>query len=160
MQQIRAVRSGAIKAHPYMNLSFLEAFQTFASDIDLLGLFALTVGFLLVLVPLTIANNAPDGYKSAYIIAMIVLGSILLCSFPFIELWVSKPIINIRRIISNKDVLIISIIVFVHQFAISMAYTRKQSLKFHNICIKACRQDLSSKLSREYFGSEICLGLN
>jgi hypothetical protein len=45
------------------------------------GMFLTTFGWCLLLLPFNLANTAPQGWKTGYIIAMIVLGVILLAAF-------------------------------------------------------------------------------
>jgi hypothetical protein len=55
------------------------------SEIDIGGIVLLSAGFALILIPLTIAGKASDGWKSGSIIAMLVIGILCLVIFPFWE---------------------------------------------------------------------------
>lgn len=81
-QQWRAYRAGCLAPYPYRGLSIPRALLTFAREVDLLGLLLISAGFLFVLLPLTIADRAPRGYASGYIIAMFVLVRRLLARLP------------------------------------------------------------------------------
>jgi hypothetical protein len=57
-----------------------------------LGVFLFASGFSLFLLPFTIAGDAPDQWRTPYIIAMLVLGFLLLVTFIVCERWVvPKP---------------------------------------------------------------------
>ncbi|CAK7219531.1 hypothetical protein SBRCBS47491_003884 [Sporothrix bragantina] len=117
-QQWRAYKAGLLAPYPYRGMSVGGAFMAFAREIDVLGLFFISAGFLFVLLPLTIASAAPHGFQTGYIIAMFVLGGVFLILFPFIELYVSPmPMVNIRKLSRNVNVLIPAGIMFIDQFS-------------------------------------------
>ena len=58
--------------------SFLTKAREFALDIDLLGLALFTIGWGLLLIPLTIVNGGKQKWSSGDIIAMLTLGPIIL----------------------------------------------------------------------------------
>ncbi|CAK7262836.1 hypothetical protein SEPCBS119000_000187 [Sporothrix epigloea] len=123
-QQWRAYKAGILAPYPYRGMSVGGAFLTFAREIDALGLFVISAGFLFVLLPLTIASAAHHGFQTGYIIAMFVLGGVFLILFPFIELYVSPmPMVNIRKLSRNTNVLIPAAIVFVDQFSYGLTLT-------------------------------------
>ena len=47
-------------------------------------------GFSLILLPLSIAKRAPDGWATGYIIAMLVIGPLCLVAFGAWEKWFAK----------------------------------------------------------------------
>ncbi|KIW21093.1 hypothetical protein PV08_01672 [Exophiala spinifera] len=122
-QQYQSVRRGAIRKYPYEGLGFWSSAWSFVVDIDLLGLMCFAGGFLLLLIPLTIADKAPDGYKSGYIIAMFVLGGVLLLIWPLIELRMPRPLVRLRTFFTNLDIIVPAAILFVDQFSVSMTMT-------------------------------------
>lgn len=65
-------------------------------QLDPIGLVLFSAGLALVLVPITIATSNPHGWKSAHIIAMIVVGFVLLLVFAFWEAkWSKRPIVSV-----------------------------------------------------------------
>ncbi|KAL1889435.1 hypothetical protein Sste5346_008919 [Sporothrix stenoceras] len=123
-QQWRSYKSGRLAPYPYRGMSVGGAFLQFAREIDALGLFLISAGFLFVLLPLTIASAAPHGFKTGYIIAMFVLGGVFLILFPIVELFVvPQPMVNIRRLGRNVNVLIPAGIVFIDQFSYGLTLT-------------------------------------
>lgn len=95
-QQYQYVKQRVISKYPYEGIGFWKALQSFFIDIDFVGLFCFAGGFLLLLLPLTIAEGGPDGYKSGYIIAIFVLGGALLLTWPLVELRAPRPPVHIR----------------------------------------------------------------
>lgn len=63
----------------------------------MLGVLVLAAGLSLFLLPFSLAESAPNGWSTAYIIAMLVLGLILLLSFGPVEKYISpKPFLPWR----------------------------------------------------------------
>lgn len=104
-------------------MSFLKSLRTFLLDMDLLGLTCFAGGFLLLLLPLTIAERAPDGYRSGYIIAMFVLGGLLLLAWPVVELKTPRPAVRLQSFFGNPDVIVPAAILFVDQFSVALTMT-------------------------------------
>ncbi|KND86480.1 Siderophore iron transporter mirC [Tolypocladium ophioglossoides CBS 100239] len=122
-QQYRSVQRGVIRKYPYQDMGFLRAVQAFFIDVDFLGLFCFSGGFLLLLLPLTIAEKAPNGYGSGYIIAMFVLGGSLLLAWPLVELRSPRPLVRLRSFFANPDVVVPGAILFVDQFSVALTMT-------------------------------------
>ncbi|KAJ6789632.1 hypothetical protein PWT90_08487 [Aphanocladium album] len=61
--------------------TFLESAKHYAIEFDVVGMFLTIFGWSLLLLPFNLANRAPQGWKTGYIIAMIVLGVVLLAAF-------------------------------------------------------------------------------
>lgn len=56
-----------------------------------------STGLTVFLLPFTIADNAPNGWASGYIIAMLVIGFLALVSFGFFELYLAPtPMLNFK----------------------------------------------------------------
>ncbi|RFU25913.1 hypothetical protein B7463_g10422, partial [Scytalidium lignicola] len=94
-------------------------------QIDLIGLFLLMIGFGLLLLPLTIADQAPKGYKSGYIIAMFVLGGVSLIVFPFVEARIPKPAIDIPRLLrlhAPKDLFVATFVNMMDAISVMISY--------------------------------------
>ncbi|KAK6387562.1 hypothetical protein LTS17_000831 [Exophiala oligosperma] len=122
-QQYQSARRGAIRKYPYEGLGFSRSVWSFVVDVDLLGLTFFAGGFLLLLLPLTIADRAPDGYKSGYIVAMFVLGGVMLLLWPLVELRMPRPLVRLRTFFANPDVIVPASILFVDQFSVAMTMT-------------------------------------
>jgi MFS family permease len=55
------------------------------NELDVGGILLLSASFALILIPLTLTKTTPGGWRSATIIALIVVGGVLLVAFPLWE---------------------------------------------------------------------------
>lgn len=81
----KAKKAGLTAPSPLKKLGPIATVTTLWNDLDIGGMILLSAAFALVLIPLTIASKASNGWASPDIIAMIVLGVICLISFPIWE---------------------------------------------------------------------------
>ncbi|KAK6376145.1 hypothetical protein LTS17_007396 [Exophiala oligosperma] len=58
-----------------------ESLRYYFVQFDVVGIFLTTAGWSLLLLPFSLANTAPNGWKTGYVIAMIVLGVACLAAF-------------------------------------------------------------------------------
>ncbi|KAL3484198.1 major facilitator superfamily domain-containing protein [Aspergillus germanicus] len=73
-----------------------------AIEFDLIGIFLLAAGFILFLLPFTLANSEEHKWKSASIITMIVIGFVVLVAFAIYEKFLSsKPFIPFHLLTSR-----------------------------------------------------------
>ncbi|KAG0161730.1 hypothetical protein PDIDSM_1161 [Penicillium digitatum] len=78
------------------NRSLLQSIWYWTMQFDLPGVVMFTVGLVLFEVPFDIATDAPHGWASGYIIAMLVVGFSMLFFFAMYEKWVAPvPLLNI-----------------------------------------------------------------
>ncbi|KAG2225569.1 hypothetical protein INT45_013680 [Circinella minor] len=64
-------------------------------EFDVIGVFVFSAGLTVFLLPFTIADSAPNGWETPYIIAMIVVGFIMLFIFIFYEVYIAPvPLLN------------------------------------------------------------------
>lgn len=82
--QRKAVQNGVMKREP-SGRTFTQTFKHYFIEFDGIGLFILAAGFVLFLLPFSIASSTKGGWSSATIIVMLVIGFLLLCSFPVWE---------------------------------------------------------------------------
>ncbi|RMZ75032.1 hypothetical protein DV737_g5487, partial [Chaetothyriales sp. CBS 132003] len=69
-----------------------------------IGVFLFAAGMTIFLLPFSIADSAPSGWDTGYIIAMIVLGFVLLVTFGLYEsLLATKPFLN-ATLLANRTV--------------------------------------------------------
>ncbi|TQV92743.1 hypothetical protein V2A60_009209 [Cordyceps javanica] len=61
--------------------SFLESAKHYAIEFDVVGMLLTIFGWTLLLLPFNLTQYAPHGWKTGYIIAMIVVGVVLLVAF-------------------------------------------------------------------------------
>ncbi|TQV91143.1 siderophore transporter [Cordyceps javanica] len=67
------------------NRTWAESCKYHFIEFDVIGVFLLSAGFVLFLLPFTIAADSKDQWRSAYIIAMLVLGFVLIVVFALWE---------------------------------------------------------------------------
>ncbi|KAJ5794607.1 Major facilitator superfamily domain general substrate transporter [Penicillium paradoxum] len=83
----------------------LESIWCFIKEFDLVGVFLFAGGMVVFLLPFTLANMAPNGWNSGYIIAMIVVGLVLLISFGLYEIYLAPvPFLN-YKFLADRTVL-------------------------------------------------------
>ncbi|CZT03537.1 probable siderophore iron transporter mirB [Rhynchosporium agropyri] len=77
----------------------------YVQEFDALGVFLFASGLTIFLLPFTLAEKAPNGWKSGYIIAMIILGFVLLVLFGLHESFLAKaPFLNVH-LLTNRTVI-------------------------------------------------------
>ncbi|CZS74155.1 unnamed protein product [Fusarium graminearum] len=67
-----------------------ESIKHYFVEFDVVGMVLTIAGFSLILTPLNIATRAPNGWKTDYIIAMLVVGIVCLVGFAAWEKWYAK----------------------------------------------------------------------
>lgn len=83
--QRKARRLKLIKPKKVRRIGVWEAIRDTWYDLDMFGLILLSAAVALILIPLTLAANAKDGWKNGSIISMIVVGLSCLLILPFWE---------------------------------------------------------------------------
>ncbi|KAJ5193569.1 hypothetical protein N7449_009711 [Penicillium cf. viridicatum] len=85
--------------------TFLQSVWYWIIQFDLPGVVMFTVGLVLFELPFDIATEAPNGWASGYIIAMLVVGFSMLFFFAIYEKWVAPvPLLNIA-ILTDRTVI-------------------------------------------------------
>ncbi|CAK7211966.1 hypothetical protein SEUCBS140593_001344 [Sporothrix eucalyptigena] len=115
--QWRIRKAHGVQGGKYHGLSALQVCRELLLDMDPLGLVCFAGGFMLVLLPLTISDRAPDGYHTPYIIAMFVTGGVLLLLWPVVETRVPRPLIQLRTFFLNPNTLVPTAIYFIDEVA-------------------------------------------
>jgi hypothetical protein len=74
-----------------------------SSIVTVLGVILFGGGFVIFLLPFTLATTAPHGWQSGYIIAMTVVGLILIILFGFYETHLAPvPFLNYKSLTDRK----------------------------------------------------------
>ncbi|CAO3588871.1 unnamed protein product [Absidia cylindrospora] len=74
-------------------------------EFDIVGVIVFSVGLTVFLLPFSIADNAPNGWASGYIIAMLVVGFVMLIVFIVYEKYIAPvPLLN-YRLLSDRTVI-------------------------------------------------------
>lgn len=103
----KAKRQHLLPASPWEGTTFAGGLKYIWYELDVMGLLLLSAAISLILIPLTLAATAKQGWHNASIIAMIVIGCVCLVVFP---MWESsgklapKPFMSIRMF-TNRNVL-------------------------------------------------------
>ncbi|KAI5118116.1 hypothetical protein M0805_003470 [Coniferiporia weirii] len=93
-----------------------------AAQLDLLGLILLGAAVALVLLPLTLAKSAKNGWKNPSMIAMLLVGFVLAVLFALWDLRIaSRPVIA-PRFVRNRSVVLASLIGFLDFFSFYLTY--------------------------------------
>ncbi|CRK29547.1 MFS siderochrome iron transporter 1 like protein [Verticillium longisporum] len=81
----QAKKQGIELVSPVSVRTWKESCRYYFEEFDVIGMFLLATGFSLFLLPFSLVSYAPNGWKTGYIIAMIILGPLLLATFGFWE---------------------------------------------------------------------------
>ncbi|KAK4131429.1 MFS general substrate transporter [Trichocladium antarcticum] len=87
---LRKAEKQGIIASEKPDRTLAQSIWYYVLEFDALGVLLFTAGLTIFLLPFTLAADAPDGWASGYIIAMIVVGFVLLAAF-FLYEWLAAP---------------------------------------------------------------------
>ncbi|KAF0315320.1 hypothetical protein GQ607_017464 [Colletotrichum asianum] len=117
------VRTGTSEATPKNLVYWAKLAYRGLVDIDIIGLILLGFAFSLILLPITLAKSADDGWKNPSMIAMIVIGFVILAGFVFFEVLVAPKPLMTKRILKNRAFIAGVIIHTLNQMASSVRNT-------------------------------------
>lgn len=92
-------------------------------EIDILGLILLGTAFALLLLPLTLAEGADNGWRNPSIIAMLVVGAVLLIGFVLFEVYFSPKPLMTSRVLKNRAFLAAVVVFTFNQTASAVRNT-------------------------------------
>ncbi|KAI9845220.1 MAG: hypothetical protein M1837_004975 [Sclerophora amabilis] len=107
MNSRKAARLGLLPPAPWKGQKPGSFLKSLWYDLDVMGLLLLSAALALILIPLNLAATAKSGWRNASIIAMLVIGFVCACVFPF---WESnkrvapKPFLSLT-LLKNRTVL-------------------------------------------------------
>ncbi|KAJ2993198.1 hypothetical protein NUW58_g1918 [Xylaria curta] len=102
---LRKAKSQGVSVEEKNNRTILQTVWFYVVEFDLAGVILFSTGLVIFLLPFDIASEAPDGWRTAYIIAMLVVGFVLLVTFGFYEaLLAPKPMFNFS-LLSDRTVI-------------------------------------------------------
>ncbi|KAH8150444.1 uncharacterized protein LAJ45_05657 [Morchella importuna] len=107
VNQRKAAKAGLIPQYPWKQKGALNYIKSLWTELDILGVLLLVVGFSLLLVPFTLAASATGRWKNGSIVAAIAVGGVCLILFPIWEMWkkmAPTPLLTLR-LLKNKTVL-------------------------------------------------------
>ncbi|KAI1076898.1 MFS general substrate transporter [Whalleya microplaca] len=100
----KAVRAGVFPTKVKTRSAWASTKYYFV-QFDVVGMFLITFGFALLLLPFSLAKYAPSGWKTGYIIAMIVLGVVLLTAFGIWERFFAPVAFFPYKFLQNRTIL-------------------------------------------------------
>ncbi|EAQ85457.1 hypothetical protein CHGG_09471 [Chaetomium globosum CBS 148.51] len=102
---LRKAEKEGILAGESSDRTWLQSIWHYVVEFDALGVILFSAGLTVFLLPFTLAAEAPNGWASDYIIAMIVVGFVVLCAFVLYEWFLAPtPMLNFS-ILSDRTVL-------------------------------------------------------
>ncbi|GLA37400.1 hypothetical protein AnigIFM63309_004313 [Aspergillus niger] len=114
--QQRAKRSGLV-LNEQLNL------HGFFSRIDLGGLFILSAGFALVLIPITLAATSAGRWKTPWVDALIAVGVVILaCLYPYEKYVARHPVVPVRYF-RNLSILLPVVLVCIDNISFGATHT-------------------------------------
>ncbi|KAH8118651.1 drug:h+ antiporter [Phellopilus nigrolimitatus] len=116
------VHDGAGSTVPVPGKTFIAGLHRAAGQLDLIGLVLLGAAVALILLPLTLAEKAKDGWKNPSMIAMLVVGGVLLVLFAGWDLRAASRPVVAPRFVRNRSVVITSIIGFFDFMSFYLTY--------------------------------------
>ncbi|KAK0491142.1 drug:h+ antiporter [Armillaria novae-zelandiae] len=118
----KAKRLGLVPEKPKSDKSLLQQTLEVISQLDVVGLVLIGTSVALILLPLTLAENASGGWNNSSMIAMLVIGCVL---FPAVGPWEFKfakyPVVP-KRFITNFTVVGASLIGFFDYISFYLTY--------------------------------------
>ncbi|KAF5006619.1 hypothetical protein FDECE_7014 [Fusarium decemcellulare] len=102
---LRIAKKRGLLTYEGSNRSITEKLWWGIINFDLLGVFLFGGGLVVFLLPFTLAASAPNGWKTDYIIAMIVTGFVVLVLFGLYESFLAPVPFMERRFLVNRTVL-------------------------------------------------------
>ncbi|KXH37071.1 MFS siderochrome iron transporter MirB [Colletotrichum simmondsii] len=112
----KAKKRGTLVREP-SGRSFVQNVWWGLIEFDVLGIVLFACGLVTFLLPFSLASTAPDGWKSAYIIAMIVTGFVVLALFLLNELYLApKPFLKFE-FFSDRTVIGVCVLDITYQVA-------------------------------------------
>lgn len=105
MNQRKAMQMGVYKKPRDNNRTFLQAVRFYFWELDVIGLFILMGGLVMFLLPFSLASTAPHGWRTDYIIALLVVGFCLIIFFPFFEKYLAPKQFLPWRLLKDRTIL-------------------------------------------------------
>ncbi|PTB63264.1 MFS general substrate transporter [Trichoderma citrinoviride] len=100
----KAERQGLLSKQP-SNRTILQSIWYYCVEFDAMGVFLFSVGLTVFLMPFNIADSAPNGWASGYIIAMIVVGFVMLIVFTLYEAFLAPTPLLTWNLLIDRTVI-------------------------------------------------------
>lgn len=99
----QAVKKGLVAKRASSGRTLVQSVAFYLVEFDVLGIFLLCAGLVLLLLPFSLAQSAADTWRAPHIIAMLVLGVVCLAAFAVAERFVPRPFIP-ARLLADRTV--------------------------------------------------------
>ncbi|KAF2140105.1 uncharacterized protein K452DRAFT_273631 [Aplosporella prunicola CBS 121167] len=103
--QMQAKKTGALPVRATSGRTWWQSLAYYWVQFDGVGLFLVTAGFCILLVPFTLASTATHRWNTGWIIAMIVVGCIVLVAFVIWEKYFATAVMVPWRFLKDRTVL-------------------------------------------------------
>ncbi|TVY81985.1 Siderophore iron transporter mirB [Lachnellula suecica] len=101
---LRKAERFGILAREKSGRTLLQSIWHHTQEFDAFGVILFSCGFTVFLLPFTLADTAPNGWGTGYIIAMIVVGFVVLVLFALYEIFLARaPFLNVN-LLANRTV--------------------------------------------------------
>lgn len=105
MEKRKATKAGLIPARASSGKNVWEKTKFYFVQFDVIGMFLTIFGWVLLLLPFSLKQYAPNGWQEGYIIAMIVLGVVLLLAFAVWEKYFAPVSYLPFKYLTNRTIL-------------------------------------------------------
>ena len=116
-----AKKCNAIPEHPYKRLGIFRGTLQFFIDVDAIGILWVATGWLFLLLALGLGPTQSDGWKTDWVIALLVVGGVVILTLPLCE-WFISPRPFIRRQWLNSDVVLSMLLGFFDHMAFQITF--------------------------------------
>ncbi|KAI4675367.1 uncharacterized protein J4E84_010109 [Alternaria hordeiaustralica] len=114
---LRKAKRNGVLAREASGRSLLQSVVFHIREFDVPGAFLLAAGLVIFLLPFTLADSAPNGWSTGYIIAMLVIGFVLLMLFGLHERFTAgKPFLPFD-LLTSRSVLGACLLSFTYQIS-------------------------------------------
>lgn len=99
--------------------TLIQSLRHYAIEFDIIGLFLITAGLALFLLPFSLYSYQPAGWRSALVICMIIFGGLLVISFALYEKYVAPKTFIPFELLTDRTVLgacILAAVLFISFF--------------------------------------------
>lgn len=117
-----AKKNNLVPEHPYKRMGFGRGLLQFLIDVDVIGILWIATGWLFLLLPLGLASSQTDGYRTPWVIGLMVVGAVLIVTIPLCEYFIS-PRPFIRRQWLNSDVIMAMLLGFFDHMAFQITFS-------------------------------------
>ncbi|KAJ4314974.1 hypothetical protein N0V94_006204 [Neodidymelliopsis sp. IMI 364377] len=114
---LRKAKREGVLAREKSGRNLLQSIVYYIREFDAPGSFLLACGLIIFLLPFTLADSAPNGWSTGYIIAMLVVGFVLLVLFGLHERFTAKVPFLPFNLLLNRSVVGACLLSFTYQIS-------------------------------------------